>query len=153
MQTRLNPREIAPEFYDVLLELERKVRESGFPPDLLYLIKTRASQLNGCSYCVHMHTRDARLAGETEERLYLLGAWRESPLFTPRERAALNWTEALTLVADTHAPDDAYAELAREFSEAERVKLTMAIVAINGWNRIAVGFRLLHPVANGRAAA
>ncbi|HXK20388.1 MAG TPA: carboxymuconolactone decarboxylase family protein [Polyangiaceae bacterium] len=137
------------------LEKERRPRrrESGLELPLLRLLKTRASQLNGCAYCLHMHTREARADGESEERLYLLSAWRESPLYNPRERAALAWTEALTLLADSHAPDDTYAELAAQFSEPERVKLTMAIVAINGWNRIAVGFRLVHPASNGRAAA
>ena len=153
MQQRLNPREAAPELIEAMLELEEKVRNSGLSPSLIALVKTRASQVNGCAYCVHMHTRDARRAGESEERLYLLSAWRESPLYTKRERAALSWTEALTLVADTRAPDDAYAELASEFSESERVKLTLLIVAINGWNRIAVGFRLVHPTSDGRAAA
>jgi alkylhydroperoxidase family enzyme len=100
-----------------------------------------------------MHTREARAAGESEERLYLLGTWRESPLYSERERAALAWTEALTLLASSRAPDDVYASLAREFSEVERVQLTMVIVAINGWNRIAVGFRKLHSTKGERAAA
>ena len=117
------------------------------------LIKTRASQINRCAYCLHMHTREARQAGETEERLYLLGAWRESPLFTTRERAALAWTEALTLLANAGAPDALYAEVAASFSEAERVALTMAIGTINAWNRVAVGFGLVHPSVDGRAAA
>ena len=149
----MNPYEAAPELMRAMLELEQKVRASGLPSSLIQLMKTRASQLNGCAYCVHMHTRDARAAGESEERLYLLSTWRESPLYSARERAALGWTEALTLLADTHAPDDSYAELAREFSESERVKLTLVIVAINGWNRIAVGFRSVHPTKDGRAAA
>ena len=153
IQQRLNPRQTAPELIQAMVELEEKVRNSGLSPTLIALVKTRASQLNGCAYCVHMHTRDARRAGESEERLYLLSAWRESPLYTERERAALVWTEALTLIAETHAPDDAYAELAREFSESERVKLTMLIVAINGWNRIAVGFRLVHPTSDDLATA
>jgi AhpD family alkylhydroperoxidase len=153
MQERMNPYEAAPELMQAMLELEEKVRGSGLPGSLIRLVKTRASQLNGCAYCVHMHCREARAAGESEERLYLLSAWRESPLYSPRERAALGWTEALTLLADSHAPDDSYDELAREFSESERVKLTMVIVAINGWNRIAVGFRSVHPTKDGRAAA
>jgi AhpD family alkylhydroperoxidase len=134
-------------------ELEQKVRHSGLEPSLIQLVKTLASMLNGCAYCVHMHAREARAAGESEERLYLLSAWRESPLFSARERAALAWTESLTLLAESRAPDDVYAELAREFSEAERVKLTMVLVAINGWNRIAVGFRMLHPTKGDLAAA
>lgn len=149
----MNPYEAAPELMQAMLALEQKVRNSGLSTSLVHLMKTRASQLNGCAHCIHMHTRDARAAGESEERLYLLSAWRESPLYGARERAALGWTDALTLLADGHAPDDAYAELAREFSESERVKLTMVIVAINGWNRIAVGFRSVHPTRDGRAKA
>ena len=136
-----------------MLEFERKVRSSGLEANLIRLVKTRASQLNGCAYCVHMHALEARAAGEREERLYLLSAWRDSPLFSPRERAALGWTEALTLLADSRAPNDVYADLAREFSESERVKLTMVIVAINGWNRIAVGFRLVHAATDDLATA
>jgi AhpD family alkylhydroperoxidase len=150
---RIDPFSVAPEAMQAMLDLEKKVRSLGLEPSLLHLVKTRASLLNGCGFCLHMHTRDARAAGETEERLYLLGAWRESPLFTPRERAALAWTDALTLIADTQAPDHAYQELAAEFGEVERVNLTLAIVAINGWNRIAVGFRRVHPMPGGRAAA
>lgn len=153
MQGRLNPFEAAPEIIQAMLDFGNKVSSSGLEASLTHLVKTRASQINGCAYCVHMHTRDARAAGETEERLYLLSAWHESPLYTPRERAALAWTDALTLVAETHAPDAAYAELSERFSEAERVKLTLLIVAINGWNRIAVGFRSIHPVKTDRAAA
>ena len=153
MKTRLNPFEVAPELMMPMLELEKAVRSSGLELSLSHLVKIRASQLNGCAYCIHMHTRDARAAGEREERLYLLSAWHESPLYTARERAALEWTEALTLVADTHAPDVAYAELANHFDQVERVKLSMLVVAINGWNRIAVGFRRIHPNGNDRAAA
>lgn len=153
MQQRLDPKQAAPELMTAMLELERKVRSSGIEANLIRLVKTRASQLNGCAYCVHMHALEARAAGESEERLYLLSAWRESPLYSPRERAALAWTEALTLLADSRAPDDVYAELARDFSESERVKLTMVIVAINGWNRIAVGFRLVHATTDDLAAA
>ena len=101
--------------------------------------------INGCAFCIHMHTRDARSRGESEERLYLLDAWRESPLYTERERAALAWTEALTLVAQTHAPDDVYEDARRHFSEAELVELTLLTGAINAWNRIAIGFRLVPP--------
>jgi len=116
------------------------------------LVKIRASQINGCAFCLHMHTASARKHGETEERLYLLDAWRESPLYTDRERAALAWTEALTLVAETHAPDDVYQALRAQFNEEEQVKLTLLIVAINGWNRIQIGFRAVHPVAERKAA-
>jgi len=136
-----------------MLELEGKVRASGLEMSLIRLVKVRASQINGCAHCVHMHSFEARRDGETEERLYLLCTWRESPLYTARERAALAWTDALTLIAESHAPDDVYAELASQFSETERVKLTMVIVAINGWNRMAVGFRIFHPVSHDSAAA
>jgi AhpD family alkylhydroperoxidase len=113
-------------------------------------VKTRASQINGCAYCLEMHTREARAAGETEARLHLLAAWAESSLYTPRERAALAWTEALTRVSETHAPDEAWQAVAAEFSEAEIVDLTVAIGMINTWNRLAVGFRLAHPAVAER---
>lgn len=126
------------------LDLEHSLQE---------LVKMRASQINGCAYCLHMHALDARKAGETEERLYLLDAWRESPLYSARERAALAWTEALTILSQTrNAPDDVYDALKAEFSEKEQVELTMLIVMINGWNRLNVGFRQIHPVEK-RAAA
>ena len=116
------------------------------------LVVTRASQINGCAFCLDMHTADARKRGETEQRLYLLDAWRNSPLFSDRERAALAWTEALTLLPQTRAPDDVYQALKAQFSEEEQVKLTLLIVAINGWNRIQVGFRAVHPIEQRRAA-
>jgi AhpD family alkylhydroperoxidase len=115
------------------------------------LVVTRASQINGCAFCLDMHTVDARKRGETEQRLYLLDAWRDSPLFSDRERAALAWTEALTFLPQTRAPDDVYGELKAQFSGEEQVKLTLLIVAINGWNRINVGFRVAHPVEQRRA--
>jgi AhpD family alkylhydroperoxidase len=136
-----------------LIELERELETNGVEPSLFYLVKTRASQINGCAFCIHMHTRDARAHGETEERLYLLDAWRESPLYTDRERAALAWTEALTLVSQTHAPDDVYKELTRHFDESEIAKLTLLIGTINIWNRLAIGFRSVHPVQESAAAA
>lgn len=130
-----------PDAYRAMLALEAYVRQCGLEASLLELVKTRASQLNGCAYCLDMHSKDARAAGETEQRLYVLPAWREAPFYTERERAALAWTEAVTLVSDTHVPDEVY-ELARSrFSEKELVNLTMAIVAINGWNRLEVSFR------------
>jgi AhpD family alkylhydroperoxidase len=116
------------------------------------LVKIRASQINGCAFCLHMHTADARKHGETEQRLYLLYAWRESPLYSERERAALGWTEALTLLSQTHAPDDAYQALRAHFTAEEQVTLTLLIVAINGWNRIQVGFRVVHPFEQRQAA-
>ena len=111
-------------------------------PKLFELVKIRASQLNGCAYCLDMHTKDARLAGETEQRLYALSAWHETPFFTPRERAALEYTEAVTRVGDTHVPDDLYARVAKLFDEDEMVALTFAVVVINAWNRLAVSFRV-----------
>ena len=132
--------------------LDAYVQSSGLEPSLLELIKMRRSQINGCAYCLHMHARDARAKGESEERLYLLDAWRESPLYTDRERAALPWTEAVTLVSQTHVPDDVYEELRGQFSEEELVKLTVAVAAINAWNRIAISFRAVHPSHRAHAA-
>jgi AhpD family alkylhydroperoxidase len=128
------------------------ILECGLEESLMDLVEIRASQINGCAICLHMHTAAARKRGETEERLYLLDAWRESPLYSERERAALAWTEALTLVADTHAPDDVYRAVQAQFTEQEQVTLTLLIVAINGWNRINVGFRTVHPVEKSQAA-
>jgi AhpD family alkylhydroperoxidase len=153
MKPRLDPFKACPEVMQAMLQLEERVRGAGLEPSLIHLVKLRASQINGCAFCLHMHATHAREAGESEERLYLVGAFRESPLFTPRERAALVWTESLTLLAQTGAPDRDYAELCEHFSESERVKLSMLIVAINGWNRIAVGFRAVHPTKSDRAAA
>lgn len=151
MKPRLDPFAVAPEIMQAMRELENRVKNSGLEHSLIELVKTRASQINGCAYCIHMHTRDARANGESEERLYLLPAWEESPLYTERERAALQWTEALTLVSETHAPDSAYDALKAHFSEEEQVKLTLLIGTINAWNRIAIGFRSVHPVASKRA--
>jgi len=145
MTPRMNYYKASPESINAVMELEKHVVASGLEPSLIELVKTRASQINGCAYCIHMHTTDARKHGETEERLYLLNAWRESPLYTARERAALAWTEALTLIAETHAPDEAWEAVHAEFSEAEIVKLTVLIGTINTWNRIAIGFRAVHP--------
>jgi len=153
MTPRLNPAEASPESYRAMMDLEMKVRALGLEPSLFELVKTRASQINGCAFCIHMHTRDARARGETEERLYLLDAWRESPLYSARERAALAWTEALTDLAGTGAPDADY-DLAREqFSEEELVQLTLLISTINAWNLFGVGFRLVHPTAEAAADA
>ena len=123
--------------------LETYIRNSGLERGLLELVKLRASQINGCAYCIDMHTKDARAAGETEQRLYGVTAWSETPFYSERERAALKWTEALTLISETHAPDDVYEEVRQHFSEEEIVSLSMAIVAINGWNRLALGFRIV----------
>jgi AhpD family alkylhydroperoxidase len=141
MQPRINSPKAAPAAWRAMLELEKYVRGSGIDATLLDLIKVRASQINGCAYCIDMHTKDARAAGETEQRLYGLSAWRETPFYTARERAALEWTESLTLVADTHVPDAVYEEARQHFSERDLVTLTMAVVTINAWNRIAIAFR------------
>ena len=153
MKARLNAYTAAPETMKAVSAIEPIIAASGLEHSLIELVKTRASQINGCAYCIHMHTKDARANGETEERLYLLSAWRESPLYSDRERAALAWTEALTLVSETHAPDEDYEELSRHFTPEEQVKLTLLIGAINTWNRIAIGFRSIHPVEASRAAA
>lgn len=140
-QERIKYTEVAPDGYKAMAGLEQYVRHSGLESTLLELVKTRASQINGCAFCLDMHTKDARAAGETEQRLHTLLAWEETPFFSDRERAALAWTEAVTRVADTHVPDEVY-ELARKhFSEKDLVNLTLAIVAINGWNRLAISFR------------
>ena len=115
--------------------------EAKVEPSLFELVKIRASQINGCAYCLDMHTKDARQRGETEQRIYALSAWRETPFFTDRERAALEWTEALTRVADTHVPDEIYERVASQFNEAELVALTFAVVVINGWNRLSISLR------------
>ena len=145
MTPRLNYFAIAPKAAEAMLGLETAIRESGLDHTLIDLVTMRASQINGCGFCLHMHSQAARKAGESEERLHLLAGWRESSLFTQRERAALAWTESLTRLADTGAPDEAYEPLKAHFSESEIVWLTMMIVAINGWNRLAVGFRSQHP--------
>jgi AhpD family alkylhydroperoxidase len=152
MKPRMNYYQAAPETIKALVGVEDVIKASGLEQSLIELVKTRASQINGCAFCIHMHTADARKHGETEQRLYLLDAWRESPLYTERERAALAWTEALTLISETHAPDADYEAMRAQFSESEAVNLTMLIGAINAWNRVAIGFRAVHPVAK-RAAA
>jgi AhpD family alkylhydroperoxidase len=135
----------APGALDGMRALEQHVRQSGLGPLLLELVKTRASQLNGCAFCIDMHTKDARAHGETEQRLYGLSAWRDAPFYSSRERAALEWTEALTLVAGNDVPDDLYARVRQHFDERQLVDLTLAIVAINGWNRLAISLRFPEP--------
>jgi AhpD family alkylhydroperoxidase len=142
-----------PDLLTPLLDFGTSITENGLEPSLMELVKMRASQINGCAFCLDMHAKDARKAGETEARLYLLPAWRESPLYSNRERAALGWTEALTLVSENGAPDDVYEAVKAQFSEEEQIKLTMMIIAINGWNRLNVGFRTIHPVNAARSAA
>jgi AhpD family alkylhydroperoxidase len=141
MQERLDYIKIAPDALKAMRGLETYVRSSGMDRTLLELIKTRASQINGCAYCIDMHTKDARAHGETEQRLYALSAWREAPFFTDKERAALAWTEALTLISQTNAPDEVYNELRNHFTDLEIVNLSYAITTINAWNRLAIGFR------------
>lgn len=141
MEPRLNYGHVAPGVLDAMRGLGEYTSHSSLEPRLLELVKTRASQINGCAYCLDMHTKDALAMGESAQRLFTLSAWRETPFFSERERAALAWTEAVTLVGETHVPDDVY-ELARKcFSEKELVDLTLAVIAINGWNRFAISFR------------
>ena len=141
MEPRLDLAKISPKARAAMAGVERYARESGLETPLLELVRLRASQINGCAFCIDMHTKDARAEGETEQRLYALSAWHETPFYTDRERAALEWTEALTMVSESHVPDDVYERTCAQFSQDELVSLTMAIVAINGWNRLAVAFR------------
>jgi AhpD family alkylhydroperoxidase len=152
MTPRLNPFTAAPALMQSWLDFGKGILQSNLEDSLMELVKIRASQINGCASCLHMHTASARKNGETEERLYLLDAWRESPLYSERERAALGWTEALTLVSETHAPDNVYEALQAQFIEEEQVTLTLLIVAINGWNRLQIGFRAVPPVGERQAA-
>ncbi len=141
MKTRLDFYKASSEAMKAMMALEVAVSKLGLEQSLIELVKLRASQINGCAYCVDMHTTDARKAGETERRLYNVSVWREAPFFTERERAALAWTEAMTRLAETHAPDADYEMASAQFSEKELVDLTLAINAINSWNRFGVGFR------------
>ena len=146
MTTRLNL--YAPEGkkpLELMLAMEAYLKGSSIEPPLAHLVKVRASQINGCAYCLHMHTADALKEGETPARLFLLDAWEESHLYTPRERGALTWTESLTKVSQTHAPDADYAAAAAQFNAQEMIDLTLLIGTINTWNRIAIGFRGEHP--------
>ena len=143
MNSRIEFHKVSPAAVNAMLALQNYVNGCGLPHSLLELVKLRASQINGCAYCIDMHTKDARAAGESEQRLYLLSAWRESPFYSDRERAALQWTESVTLLSGTNVPDEDYALARAHFSEEELVNLSMAIVAINGWNRLCVGFRRL----------
>jgi AhpD family alkylhydroperoxidase len=152
MEQRLDAYAAAPAAMKAVLGVESYIRGCGLEPGLVKLVEMRASQINGCAFCLDMHSRDARRRGETEQRLYLLDAWREVPLYSPRERAALAWTEALTRVAETRAPDEDYAELRRHFSEKEAVDLTTLVGLINLWNRLAIGFRKQPPVGEAEAA-
>lgn len=142
MKKRLNYQTVAPEALKGMLELEKYVAGSGLELSLYELVKLRASQINGCAYCLDMHSKDARQAGETEQRIYALSAWKETPFYTDRERAALAWTEAMTLISENEMSDVLYQEVTKHFTDKEVVALTMAIVAINGWNRLAIAFRV-----------
>ena len=152
MTPRLNPFAAAPAPMQKWLDFSKGILQTGLEESLMELVEIRASQINGCAVCLHMHTAAARKRGESEERLYLLDAWRESPLYSARERAALAWTEALTLVSETHAPDEVYQALQAQFTPEEQVALTLLIVTINGWNRVQIGFRAVHPVTKREAA-
>ncbi len=162
MQSRIDYLKVAPSgAVQAMYGLEGYLRSCGLEHRLLELIKMRASQINGCAYCIDMHSKDARAAGETEQRLYALNAWRETPFFTDRERAALEWTESLTLVSQTHVPDEVYDEVRKHFSDVEIVNLSMAVATINAWNRISVSLRAVpgtyeprpHPSVSGQQSA
>jgi AhpD family alkylhydroperoxidase len=133
--------------------LEHVVRTSGLEQKLIELVRMRASQINGCAFCLDMHSKDARAAGETEQRLYALNAWRETPFFSDRERAALEWTEALTRVSENHVPDEVYERVRKHFNEDELLNLSLAVVSINGWNRLAISFRAVPGTYQPKAAA
>lgn len=145
MEQRIDYFKEAPDLMKAMLNMEQTAKSAGLDKFLYELVKMRASQINGCAYCLHMHSTDARKMGETEMRLYMLNAWRESSLYTPAERAALAWTEAVTLISETHAPDDVYNELKKHFSDREIVALTLLINTINSWNRFAIAFKSQHP--------
>jgi AhpD family alkylhydroperoxidase len=141
MKARINLMHVNPGVIQAMLGLERQVHQAGLDYRLLDLVRMRASQINRCAYCLDMHSKDARAGGETEQRLYGLDAWRETPYYSARERAALEWTEALTLVSDSGVPDDVYDRVREQFSEDELAHLSLAIVSINGWNRLNIAAR------------
>ena len=162
MTSRIDLLHANPKAVQLLLAIERYLHGSSLGSGLQHLVKTRASQINGCAYCLDMHTKDARAEGESEQRLYALDAWRETPFFDDRERAALEWTEAVTRVAETHVPDDVYEHVRRHFTEEELIDLTLAITNINAWNRLNIAFRtpaggyrpgMYKPLTAGAAAA
>jgi AhpD family alkylhydroperoxidase len=152
MTSRFMPFKVAPDLTKALLNVETIIAASGLEYSLGELVKLRASQINGCAFCIHMHATDARSHGETEARIFMLDAWRESPLYTDRERAALAWTESLTWIAKTHAPDEDYALVKSQFNESEIVNLTVLIGSINLWNRLQIAARAVHPVKPAAAA-
>ena len=141
MKSRIDLMHVNPGIMQAMLGLERQVSQARFDRSLLNLVRMRASQINGCAYCLDMHSKDARAIGETEQRLYGLDAWRETPYYSARERAALEWTEALTLVAETHVPDEVYERVREQFLEDELVHLSLAILSINAWNRLNIAAR------------
>jgi AhpD family alkylhydroperoxidase len=141
MPPRIDERNVSPLVFKAMMSLETAVHSLGIDPLLLDLIKLRASQINGCAYCIDMHSKEAKHRGETDQRLRLLSVWREVPFYTDRERAAFAWTEAVTLVSQDHVPDEVYRQAREQFDEAELANLTLAIVAINGWNRFSISFR------------
>jgi AhpD family alkylhydroperoxidase len=151
MDARIDYMKAGPAALKAMYALQAAVNASGLESSLQELIKLRVSQINGCAFCIDMHFREAKAKGEKEERLYLLDAWREAPVYTPRERAAMGWAEAVTLVSQTHVPDDVFAEARKYFSETELVNVTLAVVAINGWNRFSIGFRV--PPSLGKSVA
>jgi AhpD family alkylhydroperoxidase len=142
MGEHLKYEKAAPGALQAMYSLQNYVEECGLEKSLIELVKTRASQINGCAFCIDMHTKDARANGETEQRLYALNAWRETPFYTDRERAALAWTEAVTLISEGHVPEDVFEQARAQFSDEELVNLTIAVVAINGWNRLSIAFRV-----------
>lgn len=142
MQHRFDYKQFAPDIYEAMARLQAVVNKSELEPALLELVKLRASQINGCAYCIDMHFKDACAAGETAQRLYLLDAWRETSLYSEQERAALAWTEAVTLIHEDGAPDDVYEQVRKHFSEKQLAYLTLAVVTINSWNRLSISFRM-----------
>lgn len=157
MLSRIDYQNVSPAAFKAMLHLQNTVDRCGLEHSLLELIKLRASQINGCAYCIDMHFKDAKAQGEKDERLYLLSAWREAPFYSDRERAALLWTETLTLISENGAPDEVFEEVREQFDEQELVNLTLAIVTINGWNRFAISFRTevgnYEPAGTATAAA
>ncbi|WP_170763367.1 carboxymuconolactone decarboxylase family protein [Ruegeria lacuscaerulensis] len=153
MSPRINHFAVAPTLLQPMLDMEERLRASQLEHSLIELVKLRVSQINGCAYCIHMHTHDARENGETEDRLHLLNAWHESSLYSERDRAALAWAETLTRIETSRAPDDVYQVMADQFSEQDQVALTLVITTINAWNRLAIGFAMPHPESSKATAA
>ncbi|MGC1482418.1 MAG: carboxymuconolactone decarboxylase family protein [Candidatus Acidiferrum sp.] len=157
MEPRIDARKHAQEAQKAMYALEQYIAGCGLEHGLIHLLKMRASQINGCAYCLDMHSKDARALGETEQRLYELDAWRETPFYTDRERAALAWTEAITLVSQTHVPDSVYEEVRKHFGEKEIVDLTLVVTTINAWNRLAIALRAVpghyRPATSSAAAS